>query len=180
MYKRKLYEFMVKQKSMQDFLYMIKLVHKHITFIQRWYRTVYCKKLLVIGIINTQWSTVEYEIIKGTKKQSILGSPYKIIKDNYNNGQLSNVIPIKIRLKYIRGFIQRVNRDYNIKYLDYLNKSLAIKAEFEKSISYINAHRIISGETPLTNLECPDLPLAPHKTIFMSTHIKQNRMSYIA
>ena len=126
------------------------------------------RRLIVISIINIQWSSIEYEIIKGTKKHEILSNPILIIKQNFHQGKQSTVVPINIRFRYIRSTIQKFNTEYSIKYLKYIKDRDTKLHEYKKQLHHINAQRIISGNKALENEECPNLPLPPYKVIFIS------------
>jgi len=100
-----LFNFLHRNSSMKNFLYMAKLAHNQIKYIQKWYRRIYLKRTIATAIINLEWSAMEYDIIKGTKKQDILSNFGTLIKDNYIQGKLTIAVPVKTRIKYIRSFL---------------------------------------------------------------------------
>lgn len=72
--------------------------------IQRWMKRVYTKQRLLLAIMNKQWSVIEYAItrVRNSNKESLQNSIANCIKNNNN----SDIVPIVIRIFYIKKFLK--------------------------------------------------------------------------
>ncbi len=100
--KKKISTLMRGYEASPVFLVFAKFVIRRLVMVQKWYRRSYVKKLLMLALMNMQWSFIEYALVKENRGVS-LGSAdiEKCIKE----GKTSDAVPLDVRLAYFRKYL---------------------------------------------------------------------------
>lgn len=100
---KQLAEFFVQHSSQPTLLLFIKLVLSRVILIQKWFRRQYVRQRLLLAIMNLQWSSIEFVVLRSRPGEIEDPSLTEAkISDSILRGQTSDVVPVPFRLRCLK------------------------------------------------------------------------------
>lgn len=88
-------------------LFNMNVVYK-IRLIQKWFRRYLVKRTVLLALLNCEWSSIEYAILRVTSVEEGNESPRfrRTVDKCVAEGKHSDIVPIEIRLFYIKNHLE--------------------------------------------------------------------------
>ncbi len=99
-------KFVGKYEENPTLLLFLKFVIFKIRKVQLWFRRIYARKMVMIAIMNAQWSAVEAAVIKVREGERKEGAISEAVDEAIREGRTSSVVPVPVRLFYIRRWLK--------------------------------------------------------------------------
>ncbi len=91
-------------ETVPTLLIFMKFVVSRIVLVQKWYRRYHVKRLLMLSLMNIQWSAIEFVVLRSRlgKDGSDTTMTAQEINASIREGRVSSAVPVPVRLRLLK------------------------------------------------------------------------------